>query len=118
MAAVEYLGIDIGGTNVKMGIVNSETGQISNFYSHDTVSWRKSGHFEDRLGEAIGLQLIDNKNITKVGIGLPGMINSARVTPLEITAIPELNNVPLVEILKKRFPAVDFSLKMMLMQQR
>jgi len=82
------------------------------------VSWRKSGHFEDRLGEAIGLQLIDNKNITKVGIGLPGMINSARVTPLEITAIPELNNVPLVEILKKRFPAVDFSLKMMLMQQR
>ena len=111
MAAVEYLGIDIGGTNVKMGIVNSETGQISNFYSHDTVSWRKSGHFEDRLGEAIGLQLIDNKNITKVGIGLPGMINSARVTPIEITAIPELNNVPLVEILKKRFPAVDFFLE-------
>lgn len=111
MAAVEYLGIDIGGTNVKMGIVNSETGQITNFYSHDTVSWRKSGHFEDRLGEAIGLQLIDNKNITKVGIGLPGMINSARVTPIEITAIPELNNVPLVEILKKRFPAVDFFLE-------
>jgi glucokinase len=109
--ATEYLGIDIGGTNVKMGIVNSETGQISNFYSHDSVSWRKSGHFEERLGEAIALQLIEHKNITKVGIGLPGMINLARTTPIEITAIPELNNVPMVDILKKRFPNVDFFLE-------
>ena len=109
--ATEYLGIDIGGTNVKMGIVNSETGQISNFYSHDSVSWRKSGHFEERLGEAIAIQLIEHKNITKVGIGLPGMINLARTTPIEITAIPELNNVPMVEILKKRFPNVDFFLE-------
>ncbi|MES2517187.1 MAG: ROK family protein [Bacteroidota bacterium] len=111
MAAIEYLGIDIGGTNVKMGIVNSETGHISNFYSHDSMSWRNSGHFEERLGEAIALQLIDNKNINKVGIGLPGMIDLSRTTPIEITAIPELNNVPLVEILKKRFPTVDFFLE-------
>ena len=109
--ATEYLGIDIGGTNVKMGIVNSETGQISNFYSHDSVSWRKSEHFEERLGEAIAIQLIEHKNITKVGIGLPGMINLARTTPIEITAIPELNNVPMVDILKKRFPNVDFYLE-------
>ena len=109
--ATEYLGIDIGGTNVKMGIVNSETGQISNFYSHDSVSWRKSGHFEERLGEAIAIQLIEHKNITKVGIGLPGMINLARTVPVEITAIPELNNVPMVEILKKRFANVDFYLE-------
>jgi glucokinase len=111
MAAIEYLGIDIGGTNVKMGIVNAETGHLSNFYSHDSVSWRKSGHFEERLGEAIALQLIDNKHINKVGIGLPGMIDLTRTTPIEITAIPELNNVPLVDILKKRFPTVDFFLE-------
>jgi glucokinase len=111
MAAVEYLGIDIGGTNVKMGIVNSETGHLSNFYSHDTVSWRTSGHFVDRLGEAIALQLIDNPEITKVGIGLPGMLDSSRRTPIEITAIPELNNVPLVEILETKFANVQFFLE-------
>ena len=109
--ATEYLGIDIGGTNVKMGIVNAETGQISNFYSHDTESWRKSEHFEERLGEAIAIQLIEHKNITKVGIGLPGMINLARTTPIEITAIPELNNVAMVDILKKRFPTIEFFLE-------
>lgn len=111
MAQTEYLGIDIGGTNVKMGIVNAETGQISNFYSHDSVSWRKSGHFEDRLAEAISVQLHDNPHVKKVGIGLPGMINRERTVPIEITAIPELNLVPLVDILSNRMKGIEFHLE-------
>ena len=107
----QYLGIDVGGTNVKMGIVDAQTGQISNFYSHDTLSWRKSGKFEERLAEAITLQLHDNPKVKKVGIGLPGMINRERTSPLEITAIPELNNVPLVEFLTTRFQDVEFFLE-------
>jgi glucokinase len=108
---MEYLGIDVGGTNVKMGIVEAETGKISNFYSHDTASWRESGHFMDRFGDAIALQLLTNKDIDRVGIGLPGMINRARTTPLEITAIPELNNVPMVQILSDRFEGIQFFLE-------
>jgi glucokinase len=111
MADNQYLGIDVGGTNVKMGLVDATTGKISNFYSHDTLSWRQSGHFEERLGDAISLQLLDHPSITKVGIGLPGMINRKRTTPIEITAIPELNNIPLVEYLSKRFPGVLFFLE-------
>jgi glucokinase len=107
----EYLGIDIGGTNVKMGLVDAQTGRISNFYSHDTASWRKSGRFEEHLGDAISLQLHDNPAIKKVGIGLPGMINRSRTAPIEITAIPELNGVPLVEYLMRRFDSVDFFLE-------
>lgn len=111
MASVQYLGIDVGGTNVKMGIVDTQSGTISNFYSHDTDSWRESGHFMDRFGDAIALQLLDHKDITKVGIGLPGMINRERTVPLEITAIPLLNNVPMVEILSNRFAGVEFFLE-------
>ncbi|TAF02672.1 MAG: ROK family protein [Runella slithyformis] len=107
----QYLGIDVGGTNVKMGIVDAKTGHISNFYSHDTVSWRKSGKFEERLAEAITLQLHDNPEVKKVGIGLPGMINRERTSPLEITAIPELNNVPLVDFLSNRFVGTTFFLE-------
>jgi glucokinase len=107
----EYLGIDIGGTNVKMGIVEPKSGKISNFYSHDTTSWRKTGHFEAHLGDAIAIQLHDNPNVKRVGIGLPGMINRTRTAPIEITAIPELNGVPLVEYLFKRFDGVDFFLE-------
>ncbi|WP_266363088.1 ROK family protein [Tellurirhabdus rosea] len=111
MEPEQYLGIDVGGTNVKMGIVDAKTGKISNFYSHDTTSWRESGHFVDRFGDAIALQLYGNKEVKKVGIGLPGMINRDRTTPLEITAIPELDGVPLVATLSKRFPGIQFFLE-------
>ena len=110
MASVEYLGIDVGGTNVKMGIVDANTGKISNFYSHDTISWRESGHFVDRFGDAVALQLLSNKEVKQVGIGLPGMLNRERTIPLEITAIPEINGIPMVDILTKRFPGTQFYL--------
>jgi len=111
MESVQYLGIDVGGTNVKMGIVDAQTGKISNFYSHDTANWRTSGHFVERFADAIALQLYAHKEVKKVGIGLPGMINRERTVPLEITAIPELDGVPMVETLNKRFPDVQFYLE-------
>jgi glucokinase len=110
MASVEYLGIDVGGTNVKMGIVDANTGKISNFYSHDTISWRESGHFIERFGDAVSLQLLSHKDIKQVGIGLPGMLNRERTIPLEITAIPEINEIPMVDLLSKRFPGTQFFL--------
>ncbi len=110
MASVDYLGIDVGGTNVKMGVVDAETGKISNFYSHDTNSWRKSGHFMDRFGDAVALQLMANKDLKRVGIGLPGMLSADRTVALEITAIPEIDDTPIVDILTKRFPGIQFFL--------
>ncbi len=109
--SVQYLGIDVGGTNVKMGIVDAQGGKISNFYSHDTISWRESGHFVERFGDAVALQLLSYKEVKKVGIGLPGMLDRTRTIPLEITAIPEINGVPFVKQLTQRFPGVEFMLE-------
>ena len=107
----QYLGIDVGGTNVKMGIIDSKTGRISNFYSHDTAEWRQSGHFVESLGDAIAIQLHEFPEIKKVGIGLPGMINRERTIPLEITAIPEINSNPMVAYYSDRFKGVQFFLE-------
>lgn len=107
----QYLGIDVGGTNVKMGIVDATNGRISNFYSHDTASWRKSGHFIERLGDAISLQLNEYPSVRRVGIGVPGLITRDRTTLLEITAIPEIDGITIVPDLKKRFPNHDFYLE-------
>jgi len=107
----QYLGIDVGGTNVKMGIVDASDGRISNFYSHDTASWRTSGHFIDRLGDAISLQLVEYPEVKRVGIGVPGLTNRARTTLIEITAIPEIDGITIVPDLKKRFPGHDFFLE-------
>jgi glucokinase len=106
-----YLGIDIGGTNVKMGIVDAETGNLSNFYSHETDSWRKSNHFVERLGDAIAIQLAENKDVLKVGIGVPGLITRNRQTLVEITAIPEIDGTHIIPELKVRFPKHEFFLE-------
>jgi glucokinase len=107
----QYLGIDVGGTNVKMGIVDATDGRISNFYSHDTASWRSSGHFIERLGDAIALQLVEYPEVKRVGIGVPGLISRDRTTLLEITAIPEIDGIAIVPDLKTRFPQHDFYLE-------
>lgn len=101
--ATKYLGIDVGGTNVKMGIVEAETGKMSDFYSHDTGEWRKSGHFVESLGDAIAVQLKENPEVEKIGIGVPGLTSRDRTTLMEITAIPEINGTPIVPILEERF---------------
>jgi glucokinase len=109
--ATEYLGIDIGGTNVKMGIVETGSGNITNFYSHDTDNWRKSGHFVKRLGDAISVQLKENQKVEKCGIGVPGLITRDRQNLIEITAIPEINGVDIIPQLKARFPNKEFFLE-------
>ncbi|MCF0043621.1 ROK family protein [Dyadobacter fanqingshengii] len=107
----QYLGIDVGGTNVKMGIVDATDGRISNFYSHDTASWRSSGHFIERLGDAIALQLVEYPEVKRVGIGVPGLTTRDRTTLIEITAIPEIDGIAIVPDLKLRFPEHDFYLE-------
>ncbi len=107
----EYLGIDIGGTNVKMGIVESETGNITNFSSHDTGRWRDSGHFVKRLGDAISVQLKENPGVKKCGIGVPGLITRDRQKLIEITSIPEINGLPIIPLLEERFEGKGFFLE-------
>jgi glucokinase len=107
----KYLGIDIGGTNVKMGIVDSVSGKISNFYSHDTEHWRASGNFTKRLAEAITVCFSENPTVEKCGIGIPGLITRDRETILEVTAIPSLNDVALNAYLSAKFPDKKFFLE-------
>jgi len=104
----EYLGIDVGGTGVKMGIVHPDTGQINNFQSYDTATWRESNHFLERLADAIALQLYQHKSVKKIGIGLPGILTKNRRTLIEITAIPEIDGANMIDMLEKRFPGHQF----------
>ncbi len=108
MQNTQYLGIDIGGTNVKMGIVDAITGNITDFQSHDTLRWRDSKHFVERLLDAIDLQLVQHKTVKKVGIGLPGILTRDRRVLMEITAIPEIDGTPLIKILEDRFSGISF----------
>ncbi|MEY2704124.1 MAG: hypothetical protein RL407_186 [Bacteroidota bacterium] len=107
----QFLGVDVGGTHVKIGLVD-RSGELLEFHKEDTTSYR-----EHRSGFGLNFVSILEKylklypQVGKVGIGLPGMISKDRTTPLEIPAIPDLNNFPLQATLSKSFPEHDFYLE-------
>lgn len=74
---MKALGIDLGGTSAKIGLV--EDGQILNSAS---VPTRKDSDYEGILGDIVktSKQLISNERIGSVGIGSPGLIDTASGT--------------------------------------
>lgn len=107
-----YLGIDIGGTNVKFGIVSSD-GELITKVKYPTENIVQKGNFIDNFCVALEEQLSKNKdkNITQVGIGCPGLISKDRTTTLKLQNIPSLNNINLIKILSKKFPKTTFKLE-------
>ena len=107
----QFLGIDVGGTHLKIGLVD-KSGKICEFYKEDTTSYREhTDGFCPNFIQVIGTYLEKYPQVIKIGIGLPGMISKDRMTPLEIPAIPALNNYPLKATLKAKYPNHDFYLE-------
>lgn len=105
-----FLGIDIGGNHVKTGLVDRE-GIIHDFQSYHTAEMREDGDFIGRFLDVVAFKLLNHRDVHRIGIGLPGMINKIRTIPLEIPSIPELNGQPLADRLRARFPDKEFFLE-------
>jgi glucokinase len=95
------VGIDIGGTHVKSGIVDS-TGEITDYNVCSTLEWIESGDFVGKLIELIAR--FRQKGIDSFGVGVPGLISKDGQRFIEVTAIPELNNLAVPEMVRAKFP--------------
>ncbi|WP_439490764.1 ROK family protein [Algoriphagus sp.] len=106
-----FLGVDVGGTHLKIGLVDRE-GNIIDFVKEDTTSYRDH---PEGFGQAFiaGLDKYLSKypQVKNVGIGLPGMISKDRTTALEIPAIPSLNGFNLKGNLEEKYPKHEFFLE-------
>ncbi|TXE13679.1 ROK family protein [Algoriphagus aquimarinus] len=106
-----FLGVDVGGTHLKIGLVDRE-GNILDFVKEDTTSYRDH---PEGFGTAFiaGLEkyLTKYPQVKNVGIGLPGMISKDRTTALEIPAIPTLNGFNLKGSLEEKYPNYEFALE-------
>lgn len=98
---MKSIGIDIGGTNIKAGIV-MDGGKISDLISVQTNSWTKNGNFTGELVRF--LKIYQKEEIMGFGIAIPGLLTTDRKTVFDVTAIPELDNCPLFKILSEEFP--------------
>lgn len=87
-----YIGIDLGGTNIKAALVNTETGEIAAVQSAPTNS--REGHdaviasmakLVDQISTESGF---GKDEIGGVGVGLPGSIDIGKGTSVFLTNFP------------------------------
>lgn len=105
-----FTGIDVGGSNLKFGLVDS-SGRLLEKSKVPTKVLRQSSTAGEGLADAISNWLTKYPQVQDVGIGLPGMISNDRRTLVELVNIPELNSLNLVDLLEARHPKVAFHLE-------
>ena len=96
---MNYLGIDVGGTNLK-GAVVTENGEVVREALRSTQAARGADIVADAIGELI-CELAAQEELGGVGLGCPGIVDNGRG---EIVYSCNLNWVkyPLREKLKQR----------------
>lgn len=100
------IGVDVGGTNIKMGLVNA-SGKIVFRTRLDTKSFIRN---QEKLINAIVKTIVhiieknnlSKKDITGIGFGLPGLINPQQGTINFLPNIPGWKNVPFKKIIESR----------------
>ena len=94
------IGIDIGGTNLCLGLV--EGGQVSNMFS--TPSFSPDDTLEQTL-EYLSHQIdrIFHSGVTKIGIGVPSVVDPKLGIVYDTQNIPSWKEVHLREYLEERF---------------
>ncbi len=100
------IGVDVGGTNIKLGIVDA-AGNILSQSRLSTESFiANKQHLIEAIVSAIR-ELIQKNNLTKkditgIGIGLPGLIDYKGGMVIFLPNIPGWKNVPLKRIIEKK----------------
>jgi glucokinase len=105
-----FFGIDIGGTNVKIGLVN-QSGELLNKVKHRTHEVRERGDFVKAFIPILKQQFDQYPEVKKVGIGVPGTVTKDRTSTIELPNVPELDGVNLMAPLQQAFPDVVFHLE-------
>jgi len=104
------LGIDVGGTSVKFGIVTPE-GEILHGKRFMTAEWVSGKGFVESMKKEIGNYLHEFPVIKGVGIGWPGLLSLDRTEVVLLPNIPSVKNVPIVEILRSEYPSILFKIE-------
>jgi glucokinase len=100
-----YVGIDLGGTNIKGGVV-ARSGRVLCFTSIETQGEKGRDHVLDRMGRLVGkvrrAAKLSPKQIAGVGIGSPGPLNIAKGIIHSAPNLPGWENLPLAAEIQRR----------------
>jgi glucokinase len=99
-----YIGIDLGGTNIGIGIVDSE----NNLIYKDSISTKRERGFNDiiediivLISRTININSIPKSHIQGIGIGIPGIVDPKRETIIECVNL-RWNNVNIKSAIEEK----------------
>ena len=93
------IGIDIGGTKIAIGLVDSK-GSVLKKIEFETV---RNKSFQDAVDKIInGLKKLEVKKVGKVGIGVAGQIDSDNGIIVHSPNIPSWRNVPVISTIENK----------------
>ncbi len=100
------IGIDIGGTNIKFGLVDKEGSIISRLnLKTSTVSKGVKQLVEGIVSVCLKMisdNHLERKQVVGIGIGLPGLVNTQQGLVYSLTNIKGWKNVSLKKIIEKK----------------
>jgi glucokinase len=99
MASGKIIGIDLGGTNVRAGIV--ENGIINKMKTEKVLARGSVEEVVDQLCSLV--ENVGYKDVIGIGIGVPGPVDEVNGIVYELINIPAWKKVELKNILEKRF---------------
>ena len=114
------VGIDVGGTNIKVGLINPRGRVVArNNLSTKSLVRNKKQLIDVIVGashDIIKNNALKPIDIMGFGLGLPGLVNTHKGIVLNLTNIPGCKNIPLASIFKKYFKkpvAIDNDVNLM-----
>ena len=107
------LGIDIGGTKIALGIMDDSHNMLesSSFFVGGLDVKDIFSSLEGNIDSLLGNLGIERKDISAIGIGIPGIMSHDRKSVLFAPNIHLLNNFPLYDSLKELFPDAEIVLE-------
>jgi len=93
------IGIDLGGTNIRCGLVNGNA-----IAAERSERINKQGSAAEIVEQLFGIteKLIDD-SVEAIGIGVPGLVNEERGIVFDVLNIPSWTEVPLKQLMEERF---------------
>lgn len=93
------IGVDLGGTNVRVGLVCE--GRLTKLLSEPCKADRPEGEVLEHIASLIA-RLI-SADVTRIGIGVPSVVDAERGIVYNVVGIPSWREVHLKEYLEQRF---------------
>jgi glucokinase len=93
------IGIDLGGTNIRAGVVKDD--KLSNTVSHRINSRSTEQEIITQIFSVT--EEIINEEVEAIGIGVPGLVREDRGIVFDVLNIPSWKEVPLKQLIEERF---------------